>query len=134
MYKNSLISLKKYHKIYKSCAYALQLIMVKVKRSEYIIVSRAVCRELFKAGCFGKGSIYFDNLAKGLKDREFSKLNITKNKIEVVLEALVQQNICGKKKKEHGWKYYLNMGRIDKIKEIMKESGSSSIIPTLLML
>ena len=39
--------------------------MVKVKRSEYIIISRAVCRTLVKAGCFGKGSIYLDNLAKG---------------------------------------------------------------------
>ncbi|MBI2558162.1 hypothetical protein HYW20_02475 [Candidatus Woesearchaeota archaeon] len=108
--------------------------MVEVKRSEYIIVSRAVCRELFKAGCFGKGSIYFDNLAKGVKDREFSKLNITKDKIEIVLEALVKQSICGKKKKEHGWKYYLNMNKIDKIKGIIKESGSGSIIPVLLML
>ena len=108
--------------------------MVKVKRSEYIIVSRAVCRTLFKVGCFGKGSIYLDNLAKGATDREFSKLQITKNKIEIVVEALVKQKICGKKKKEHGWKYYLNMERLDKIKEIIKETGSGSIIPLLLML
>ena len=108
--------------------------MVKVKRSEYIIISRAVCRTLFKAGCFGKGSLYLDNLAKGATDREFSKLQITKNKVEIVVEALVKQKICGKKKKEHGWKYYLNMERLDKIKEIMKETGNNSIIPILLML
>lgn len=108
--------------------------MTKVKKSEYIIISRAICRTLFKTGCFGKGSLYFDNLEKGLSNREFSKLDLTKDKIETVLEALVKQNICGKKKKEHGWKYYLNMDRLDKIKEIIKETGRSSIIPILLML
>ena len=108
--------------------------MAKVKRSEYIIISRVVCRTLFKTGCFGKGSLYLDNLAKGATDREFPKLQITKDKMEIVVEALVKQKICGKKKKEHGWKYYLNMERLDKIKEIMKETGSNSIIPVLLML
>ena len=108
--------------------------MAKVKRSEYITVSRVICRTLFKGGYFGKGSLYFDNLVKGLSDREFSKLNITKDKIEVVLEALVKQKICGKKKKEHGWKYFLNMDRLDKIKEIIKETGKGSIIPILLFL
>ena len=108
--------------------------MAKVKRSEYIIASRAICRNLYKEGCFGKGSIYFDNLVKGLGDREFTKLNITKDKVQIVLDALAKQGICGKKKKEHGWKYYLNMERIDKIKEIMKETGNNSIIPILLML
>ena len=92
--------------------------MSKVKKSEYVIISRSVCRTLFKAGCFGKGSLYFDNLAKGLSDRDFSKLNLTKDKIEVVVEALVKQRILCKKKKLHGWKYYLNMDRFDKIKEI----------------
>ncbi|MBI2522869.1 hypothetical protein HYW19_00605 [Candidatus Woesearchaeota archaeon] len=106
--------------------------MTKVKRWEYIIASRSICRNLFKADCWGKGSIYFDNLAKGLADREFSKLNISKDKIESILEALVKQKICIKKKKKHGWKYYLNMDRYDKIKEITKEIGSSSIIPLLL--
>jgi transcription initiation factor IIE alpha subunit len=108
--------------------------MSKLRRSEYIIVSRAVCRVLFKSCCFGKGSLYLDNLAKGLADREISKLQITKDKIETALEALVKQRICGKKKKEHGWKYYLNMNHLDKIKEIIKETGSGSLIPTLLML
>ncbi len=108
--------------------------MVKIKRSEYIIVSRSICRNLFKANCWGKSSMYLDNLAKGLSDREFSRLNISKDKVEVVLEALVKQKICIKKKKKHGWKYYLNMDRYDKIKEITKEIGSGSIIPLLLNL
>ncbi|MBI2660964.1 hypothetical protein HYX09_01710 [Candidatus Woesearchaeota archaeon] len=108
--------------------------MAKVKRSEYIIISRVICRTLFKGGYFGKGSLYFDNLVKGLSDRELSKLNITKDKIEIVLEALVKQNICGKKKKEHGWKYFLNMDSLDKIKEIIKETGKDSIITILLCL
>ena len=70
----------------------------------------------------------------GLGNREFSKLNMSKDKIETVLESLVKQKICGKKKKEHGWKYYLNMDRLDKIREIIKETGTNSIIPILLML
>ena len=107
---------------------------MKVKKSEYIIISRAICRTLFKAGCFGKGSLYLDNLAKGATDREFSKLQVTKNKIEIVVDALVKQKIVCKKKKEHGWKYYLNMERLDKIKEIIQETGGNSIIPILLML
>src|SRR3989344_7297 len=107
---------------------------MKIKKSEYIIVSRAICRNLFKADCWGKGSMYLDNLAKGLADREFSRLNISKDKVEVVLEALVKQKVCIKKKKEHGWKYYLNMDRYDKIKEIIKETESSSIIRLLLKL
>ena len=108
--------------------------MANVRKSEYIIVSRAVCRTLLKAGCFGKGSLYLDNLIKGLSNREFNKLDISKDKIQKVLDALVKQKICGKKKKEHGWKYYLNMDRYDKIQEIVKETGTSSIIPILLML
>ena len=108
--------------------------MVKIKRSEYIIVSRSVCKALFKNGCFGKGSVYLDNLVKCLGDREFSKLNITKDKIKSILEALVKQKIIVKKKKKHGWKYYLNIKRLDKIKEIIKETGKKSIIPILLML
>ena len=56
------------------------------------------------------------------------------HKVEVVLDALVKQHICEKKKKEHGWKYYLNMDRYDKIMEIIKEKGTRSIIPLLLML
>mgnify|MGYP001578889691 CR=1 FL=1 len=108
--------------------------MAKVKKSEYIAISRTICKVLFRGGYFGKGSLYFDNLTKGLSDREMSKLSITKDKIEIVLEALVKQKICGKKKKEHGWKYYLNIERLDKIKEIVKECGKDSIIPILLML
>ena len=108
--------------------------MNRVKRSEYIIVSRTICKTLFKGGYFGKGSLYFDNIIKGLSDRDFSRLNITKDKIEDVLEALVKQKICCKKKKKYGWKYFLNMERYDKIKQIIKETGDKSIIPILLML
>ncbi len=107
---------------------------MKVKKSEYIKISRTMVKKLFDETCFGKGSMYLDNLAKGLSNREFSSLNITKDKVKIVLDALVKQKIVGKKKKEHGWKYYLNMERYDKIKEIIKETGKKSIIPILLML
>ena len=106
--------------------------MSKIKKSVYIIVSRAICRTLFKSNCFGKGSLYLDNLA--LSGREFSSLDITKDKVKIVIDALVKQKIVCKKKKEHGWKYYLNMNRYDKIKEIIKETGKKSIIPVLLVL
>ncbi|MFH1316523.1 MAG: hypothetical protein ABII01_03330 [Candidatus Woesearchaeota archaeon] len=108
--------------------------MTKVKRSEYIIVTRIICRTLFKTGCFGKGSLYLDNLTKGLNDREFSRLKINKDKIKIIIESLVKQKIILKKKRLHGWKYYLNIDRLDKIKEIIKETGYKSFIPVLLML
>ena len=98
---------------------------MKVHKSDYIKYSRFIVRKLHKSTCYGKGSMYEENVVAGLPDRGIAK---------EVLAALVKQNICGKKKKEHGWKYYLNMDRYDKIKEIIKEKGSTSIIPILLML
>src|SRR3989338_2201525 len=98
---------------------------MKVRKSEYIKYSRFIVRKLHKSTCYGKGSMYEENVVAGLLDKGIAK---------EVLAALVKQKICLKKKKGHGWKYYLNMERYDKIKEIIKESGSSSIIPLLLML
>lgn len=45
-----------------------------------------------------------------------------------------KQRICGRKRKEHGRKYFLNIERLDKIKEIIKEKGNESIILILLIL
>ncbi len=98
---------------------------MKVRKSDYIKYSRFIVRKLHRSTCYGAGSMYEDNVAAGLPDKDIAKK---------VLAALVKQRICCKKKKEHGWKYYLNMERYDKIKEIIKEEGSSSIIPILLML
>jgi len=101
--------------------------MAKVKKSEYIKISRALIKKLYDETCFGKGSLYIETLKKGIS-KEYM------DKVEIVLEALVKQKICLKKKKEHGWKYYLNMDRYDKIKEIIKETDNNSIIPMLLFL
>ena len=101
--------------------------MSTIKKSEYIRISRTLIRKLFDETCFGKGSLYLDNLKKGFPNEYV-------NKVEIVLNALVNQGICGKKKKDHGWKYHLNIKRLDKIKEIIKEKGRNSIIPILLML
>ncbi len=100
--------------------------MAKVKKSEYIRISRTILKKLFDSNCFGKGSVYI-NVIKSAISRE------DLDKVEIVLEALIRQGICLKKKKKHGWKYYLNMERIDKISEIIKEKGRKSIIPILLM-
>ena len=99
--------------------------MVCVKKSEYIRISRTIVKKLFSSNCFGKGSVYINVVQSGMPPENLDKVGI-------VLDALIKQNICCKKKKEHGWKYYLNMGRYDKIKEIIKEQGSHSIIPILL--
>jgi len=98
---------------------------MKVRKSDYIKYSRFIIRKLHRSTCYGKGSMYEENVIAGLPDGRIAK---------EVLATLVKQNICCKKKKEHGWKYYLNMERIDKLKEIIKETGSNSIIPILLML
>ena len=101
--------------------------MAHVKRSEYIRISRTIVRKLFSNNCFGKGSVYINVIKSGISKEDLDK-------VEIVLEALIKQNICCKKKKEHGWKYYLNMDRYDKIMEIVKEKGENSIIPILLLL
>lgn len=101
--------------------------MVKIKKSEYIKISRTIVRKLFDSNCFGTGSVYVNVLKSAMPKEDLDK-------VEVILGALIKQNICCKKKKKHGWKYYLNMGRYDKIKEIIKETGKQSIIPILLML
>ena len=88
--------------------------MSKIKKSDYIKISRTLIKKLYDEGCFGKGSIYLENLKRGIPKDYIDK-------VEIVLDALVKQDICGKKKKGHGWKYYLNMKRIDKIREIIKE-------------
>ncbi|MBI2136285.1 hypothetical protein HYU06_04385 [Candidatus Woesearchaeota archaeon] len=101
--------------------------MAHVKKSEYIRISRTIVKKLFDSTCFGKGSVYINVLKSAIPREDLDK-------VEIVLDALVKQNICCKKKKDHGWKYYLNMGRYDKIMEIIKENGKRSIIPILLML
>lgn len=101
--------------------------MPKLKKSDYIKLSRTLIRKLYDETCFGKGSFYIETLKRGIPNDYF-------NKVEIVLDALVKQGICGRKKKEHGWKYFLNMERIDKIRAIIKEKGNESIIPILLIL
>ncbi len=98
---------------------------MKVYKSDYVKCSRFIVRKLHRSTCYGAGSMYEENVISGLPDKNIAKK---------VLDALVKQNICCKKKKEHGWKYYLNMGRYDKIMEIIKEKGNKSIIPILLVI
>ncbi|HLC57700.1 MAG TPA: hypothetical protein VJH95_03960 [Candidatus Nanoarchaeia archaeon] len=98
---------------------------MKVHKSEYIGYSRVIVRKLHRSCCYGVGSMYEDNVVTGIPDKGVARK---------VLDALVRQSIVCKKKKEHGGKYYLNMERYDKIKEIIKEKGNRSIIPMLLML
>ena len=74
--------------------------MVKLKKSDYIKLSRTLIRKLYDENCFGKGSIYIDNLKRGVSQEYLDK-------VETVLDALVKQEICGKKRKEHGWKFIL---------------------------
>jgi hypothetical protein len=109
--------------------------MPNIKKSEYIFVSRLICKLLFQNGCFGKGSMYFDNLFKTINNRDnINNRNFSKNNINKILNALIKQNIICKKKKLHGWKLYLNIDRLNKIKEIIKEKGNESIIPILLLI
>ena len=96
-----------------------------IRKSDYVKYGRFIIRKLHKTGCYGTGSMYGENTLDGLPDKGIG------NK---VLTALTKQRICLRKKKEHGWKYCLNKQRSDKIREIIKETGRSSIIPVLLVL
>ena len=92
---------------------------------------------MLQLGVRGRFLSMLKNTPRALARGRFLTKGIPKDyidKVEVVLNALVKQEICGKKKKRDGWKYYLNIKRIDKIREIIKEKGDRSIIPILLML
>ena len=87
--------------------------MPKIKKSEYIRISKTLVRKLFDAGCFGKGSFYVHILQEAIPPED-------KGKVQAVVDALVKQDILGKKKKLRGWKYFLKRERIDKIREIVR--------------
>jgi hypothetical protein len=84
----------------------------KIFKSDYIKISKTLVRKLYKSGCWGKGSLYEDELKDGFPSEE-------KGKILAVAEALVRQRIFGKKPKKYGYKYHLNPERRSKIEEIL---------------
>ena len=93
--------------------------MGKVKKSEYIIISKKIIRLLLRETCWGKGSMYIDNIKKsGFKDKEIAL-------VEYVINALVKQSLVMKKKHKHGWKYFLNNEKREKLFSIAKEVGKS---------
>jgi len=85
---------------------------MEIKRSDYITISKALIRKLYSSGCWGKGSLYEDHLKDGFPAEE-------KGKVLVVADALVKQGILIKKRKKYGFKYYLNIEKREKIKEIL---------------
>jgi len=77
--------------------------MAKIKKSEYIIIFKKIIRLLLRETCWGKGSMYLDNIKKsGFKDKEIPLVGD-------VINGLVKQNLVMKKKHKHGWKYFLNI-------------------------
>lgn len=87
--------------------------MPKLKRSEYIRISKTIVRKLFDAGCFGKRSFYIHVLQETIPPQD-------KGKVPAVVDALIKQGILGKKKKLRGWKYFLRREKMDKIREIVR--------------
>ena len=85
---------------------------MRITRSDYIIISKAIIRKLYMTGCWGKGSLYEDHLKDGFPPEE-------KGKVLTVADALVKQRIICKKRKLYGFKYYLNAERRDKIRQIL---------------
>ena len=85
---------------------------MKITRSDYILISKALIRKLYMTGCWGKGSLYEDHLKDGFPPEE-------KGKVLTVADALVKQRIICKKRKLYGFKYYLNTERRDKIRQIL---------------
>ena len=83
-----------------------------IPKSKYIEISKALIKKLYKEGCWGKGSLYQDNLKDGFSQED-------KGKVLEVANALVKQRILGKKPKKYGFKYFLNAERKDKIEEII---------------
>jgi len=91
--------------------------MTKIKRSEYIVISKKIIRLLLRETCWGKGSMYLDNIKKsGFKDNEIPL-------VEMVINGLVKQALVIKKKHKYGWKYSLNNAKREKLFSIAKEIG-----------
>ena len=83
----------------------------KITKSDYIKISKSLIRKLYKLGCWGKGSLYEDNLKDGFPPED-------KGKVLIVTNALVKQRILCKKPKKYGFKYYLNKEKRNKIDQI----------------
>lgn len=83
----------------------------KITKSDYVKISKTLIRKLYKSGCWGKGSLYKDELKDGFPTED-------KGKILIIADALIKQRILCKKPKKYGYKYYLNQERKDKIDEI----------------
>lgn len=88
---------------------------MKITRSDYILISKAILRKLYSCGCWGKGSLYEEHLKDGFPQEE-------KGKILAIADSLVRQGILCKKRKKYGFKYYLNTARREKIKKILSIS------------
>lgn len=98
---------------------------MKIYKSEYIKISRAIITKLRILDCWGKGSVYIDVLKSGFPPEEIDK-------VKRVIGGLVKQALVIKKKKEHGWKYSLNKDKKDKISEICKEIKRKTLLLFLL--
>ncbi len=53
--------------------------MTKIKKSEYIKISRTLVRKLYDETCFGKGSLYVENLKRGFPKEYVSKVQKQNN-------------------------------------------------------
>jgi len=94
--------------------------MVRIKKSEYIIISKKIIRLLLRETCWGKGSMYVDNIKRsGFKDIEIQL-------VEPVINGLVKQGLVMKKKHKHGLKFFLNNEKREKLFEIAKEVGKNT--------
>ena len=87
--------------------------MTRIKKSDYIKISKSIITKLYKLGCWGKGSLYEDNLKDGFPNED-------KGKVITIANALVKQGILIKIPKKYGSKYYLNKNKRDKINQILK--------------
>ena len=84
-----------------------------MKKSQYIRISKTIIQKLNSNGCWGKGSMYENNLKNGIKEPG--------KDIDLVIKALEKQRIICSKTHKFGKKFYLNKYKRDKIGEIIKE-------------
>jgi|TARA_B100001971_G_C17726809_1_gene303936 hypothetical protein len=84
-----------------------------MKKSQYIRISKTIIQKLSSNGCWGKGSMYENNLKNGIKE--------TGKDIDLVIKALEKQQIICSKAHKFGKKLFLNKDKRDKIGEITKE-------------
>ena len=88
-----------------------------MKKSSYLRLRAFVLRRLLDERCFGGKQMLLENVAKYVREE--------KRDAEAVLHKLIAQGYVLSKKKHYGVHIWLNMSRLEEIKEMLEKATES---------